>query len=294
MTIFNINSNDIHFLKEVKFGSLSFQPIKMLLKSKPKNLISLDQAFKEDLVSIEEVGNKGYIEEVTISNFSNDFLFVADGEAIVGAKQNRICERSVIIAPYFSQTIPVKCVEQYRWGYQNSKEFQESNFMLHPKAREKKAELLKNGENHKIQNQVWNSISDLSKKHEVSSMSMDLGDILQNSKKNYDFDYFDRVNDINFNGYIVSGSGRTFIEFFYDDESCKNHVKKSIKGWMADADDLTKFVEINKEEVVKSLLKSKWKKENSISVEKAYSSELRNNGRCIFFSENVVHCYYYV
>ena len=53
-------------------------------------------------------------------------------------------------------------------------------------------------------------------------------DILDNSKKYYDFDYFDRVRELDFNAYIVSGAGRTFIEFFYDNEVCKRHVKKSI------------------------------------------------------------------
>ena len=50
---------------------------------------------------------------------------------------------------------------------------------------------------------------------------------------------------------------------------------------MADADDLTNTVDINKEDVVKSFIKSEWKEENSISVEQAYSSDLKNSGRCI-------------
>ncbi len=294
MTILNIQFDDVHFLNDVKFGSISFQPLKFLFKNKPTNLKSMDQLFEEELVSVEEIGIDGRVEEVNVKNFSKDFLFVPDGEAIVGAKQNRIAERSVIIAPYFSQKIPVKCVEQYRWNYEEGTEFAKSDFVLHPKAREEKAELLIKGENSKIQNAVWNNISNLSEKHEVSCMSMDLGDILHSSKKYYDIDYFDRIKDSNFNAYIVSGAGRTFIEFFYDDEVCKRHVKKSIKGWMADADDLTKTLDINKEDVVKSFIKSEWKEEESISVEQAYSSDFKNSGRCVFLAQNLIHAYYYV
>ena len=123
---------------------------------------------------------------------------------------------------------------------------------------------------------------------------MNLGDILDNSKKYYDFDYFDKIKELDFNAYIVSGAGRTFIEFFYDNEVCKRHVKKSIKGWMADNDDITKPIQINKEEVVQSFIKSEWKEEESISVEQAYSSDMKNNGRCIFFAQNLIHAYYYV
>ena len=294
MTILNIQFDDVHFLNDVKFGSIEFQPLKFLFKNKTKNLKSIDQLFDEDLVSVEEIGVDGRVGEVNVKNFSKDFLFVTDGEAIVGAKQNRIAERSVVVAPYFSQRIPVKCVEQYRWGYKEGTEFAKSDFVLHPKAREEKAELLKKGENNKIQNAVWDNIECLSAKHEVECNSMNLGDILDNSKMYYDFDYFDRVKELEFNAYIVSGAGRTFIEFFYDNEVCKRHVKKSIKGWMADNDDITKSTKINKEEVVKSFIKSEWTEEESISVEQAYSSDLKNNGRCVFFAQNLIHAYYYV
>ena len=294
MTILNIQFDDIHFLNSVKLGSIEFQPLKFLFKNKPTNLKSMDQLFDEDLVSIQEIGIDGRVEEVNIENYSKDFLFVTDGEAIVGAKQNRIAERSVVVAPYFKQKIPVKCVEQYRWGYKEGMEFAKSDFVLHPKAREEKAELLKKGENNKIQNAVWDNIECLSIKHEVSCLSMNLGDILDNSKKYYDFDYFDKIKELDFNAYIVSGAGRTFIEFFYDNEVCKRHVQKSIKGWMADNDDITKSIKINKEDVVKSFIKSKWKEEDSISVEQAYSSDLKNNGRCVFFAQNLIHAYYYV
>ncbi len=294
MTILNIQFDDIYFLNEVKLGSINFQPLKFLFKNKLSNLKSIDQLFENDLASVQEIGIEGRVEEVRVNNFSKDFLFISDGEAIVGAKQNRIAERSVIIAPYYSQKIPVKCVEQNRWNYEEGMEFAKSDFVLHPKAREEKAELLKKGENSKIQSAVWDNISDLCEKHEVSCMSMDLGTILHGSKKLYDFDYFDKVKDIEFNAYIVSGAGRTFLEFFYDDEVCKRHVKKSIQGWMADADDLTNSIDINKEDVVKSFIKSEWKEEDPVSIEQAYSSDLKHNGRCIFFSQNLVHAYYYV
>ena len=53
MTILNIQFDDVHFLNDVMFGSVEFQPLKFLFKNKPKNLKSIDQLFDEDLVSIE-------------------------------------------------------------------------------------------------------------------------------------------------------------------------------------------------------------------------------------------------
>ena len=111
-------------------------------------------------------------------------------------------------------------------GY-NSQSFSKSNFVLHPKAREEKAELLKNKQNHKIQNAVWNKIDDLSNKHGIYSSTADLGDILNQSDSKHDLDYFDRIKNLKFNGYILEGAGRTFIEVFFDDLVCK--IKKIFK-----------------------------------------------------------------
>jgi hypothetical protein len=40
-----------------------------------------------------------------------------DGEQLVGAKQNRILNMTVLVAAETEVTIPVSCVERGRWGY---------------------------------------------------------------------------------------------------------------------------------------------------------------------------------
>ena len=46
MTILNIQFDDIHFLNDIKFGSVNFYPLKFLFKNKPTNLRSIDELFK--------------------------------------------------------------------------------------------------------------------------------------------------------------------------------------------------------------------------------------------------------
>ena len=103
--------------------------------------------FDRKLLRINEVNFDGSVGQVEVTNDSRYYLYILDGEAISGAKQNRIAERSVIIAPYSSTIVPVNCVERGRWNY-NSQNFSKSEFVLHPKARDEKAELLKNKEEH--------------------------------------------------------------------------------------------------------------------------------------------------
>ena len=72
MTILDIQFDDVHFFNQVKFGSINFQPLKFLFKSKPSNLKSIDQLFEEELVSLEEIGIDGRVEEVNVKNFSKN------------------------------------------------------------------------------------------------------------------------------------------------------------------------------------------------------------------------------
>ena len=128
---------DINKLEIINFGTLNFYPPNLILKT-PTKIKSLDELFDRNLVRINEIDFDGVVGNVEVSNNSN-YLYILDGEAITGAKQNRVAERSVIIAPYSAEIIPVNCVEKGRWGY-NSQSFSKV-ICLHPKAREEKAEL---------------------------------------------------------------------------------------------------------------------------------------------------------
>ena len=177
MQILKQQFNEVIPSKVVQLGTINFYPIYFNFKNIASNLISLDELFDRKLLCINEVNFDGSVGQVEVANDSRYYLYILDGEAISGAKQNRIAERSVIIAPYSSTIVPVNCVERGRWNY-NSQNFSKSEFVLNPKARDEKAELLKNKEEHQIQNSVWSKIDELSEKHQVYSNTSDLGDIL--------------------------------------------------------------------------------------------------------------------
>ena len=82
-----------------------------------------------------------------------------------------------------------------------------------------------------IQSEVWSQIDNLSEKLDSRSYTNDLGEILEKSRFSADFDYFDKLSDKEFNGYIVQGAGRSFVEVFFSEKTCKSNVKKSLNGW---------------------------------------------------------------
>ena len=288
----NDQFNSVSFLDKVQIGKLNFYPIKFDLKEIPKNLKSLDELFDLDLLKVTELSDEGVVSRVEVHNDSEFNLLILDGEAIKGAKQNRIAEKSVIIPPFSAEIIPVNCVEKSRWNYDESAEFSKSDFVLSPKIRETKASLIKNKEEASIQSNVWNGIDELSVKLDSRSHTNDLGEILKKSRFSADFDYFDKLSDKDFNGYIVQGAGRSFIEVFFNKETCKSNVKKSLNGWLADSDEgLSDDLSTN--QPLYNFLESQWEKEDSIGIEKNYSSNQKQKGRSVFYENKLSHAYYY-
>ena len=285
--------NSVSFLDKVKIGRLNFYPIKFDLKDIPRNIKSLDELFDLNLIKVNELTDEGVVSRVEVHNESEFNLLILDGEAIKGAKQNRIAEKSVIIPPFSSEVIPVNCVEKNRWNYTENSEFSKSDFVLNPKIRETKANLMKNQLEASIQSEVWSQIDNLSEKLDSRSYTNDLGEILEKSRFSADFDYFDKLSDKEFNGYIVQGAGRSFVEVFFSEKTCKSNVKKSLNGWLADADEDV-YEDINTNQPLYNFLETIWDKENSIGVEDNYSSDEQHNGRSVFFENKLIHAYYYI
>ena len=46
-------------------------------------------------------------------------MLLYEGEELIGAKQNRVLERSILVAAGSKLEIPAKCVEQGRWAYRS-------------------------------------------------------------------------------------------------------------------------------------------------------------------------------
>jgi hypothetical protein len=66
-------------------------------------------------LSVTEIGTGGSVPELLATNAGDQMVLLLDGEELVGAKQNRILNTTVLL-PAKSQTkIPVSCVEQGRW-----------------------------------------------------------------------------------------------------------------------------------------------------------------------------------
>ena len=83
----------------------------------PFDYLTLDEALPEDLIEIVEIDEGGSVPELRLNNKSDKMVLILDGEELVGAKQNRIVNTTILIPAKETIVIPVSCVEEGRWSY---------------------------------------------------------------------------------------------------------------------------------------------------------------------------------
>ena len=104
---------------ETSFENLVMFP---LLAREPKELreprepyLLLGEALSLGLAEITEVSEAGSVPELLVVNSAHRPILIVDGEELVGAKQNRIVNLTILVPAASKLTIPVSCVEAGRW-----------------------------------------------------------------------------------------------------------------------------------------------------------------------------------
>ena len=91
-------------------------------KEADTDFMTLDEALDSGGLAITELDDSGSVPQLKVKNKSDRKVLMLDGEELVGAKQNRVLNVTILIAPKSETVIPVSCVEEGRWSYR-SREF---------------------------------------------------------------------------------------------------------------------------------------------------------------------------
>ena len=284
----NFKIHSPHYVGGIKLFPVSFD------KQNLDNKISLlDNSFDKKEIEAFEVSTEGVVGQVGIKNKSESFVLILDGEAIAGAKQNRISQTTIILNPFSETIIPVNCIERGRWSYSSDRSFSKSEYSISPKMRDRKAEILKTKEIHKLQSTMWNEIDELSEKFETKSFTDDLGEVLDHAGKGNNYDHITKTLDHQCNGYIVFGTERPFIELFCDNSTRNHYMKKNIKSWIADAENL-EVKHVDPTYLLEKYLNSLWYQDKTFGAEKSYQTNDLSNGRSYFLNNQFIHSYYFL
>jgi hypothetical protein len=129
-------------------------------------------------LTITEVDTAGSVPELRVLNPLEVDVLLYDGEELLGAKQNRILNVTVLIGAQSEAVIPVSCVEQGRWSARSAT-FSAAPHTAYPELRRRKAERLSVAplERGSAQGVVWDSVREKASRNDIHSATGAQADI---------------------------------------------------------------------------------------------------------------------
>lgn len=155
-----------------KYRNLTMLPLLGEDRSAIAYLLLAD-ATEADLASVEEVSEAGTVSELRFVNKADQPVLLLDGEELIGAKQNRIVNLTILAPARQEIVIPVTCIEQGRWDRQ-SHSFKNARRSHYARGRARLAEDLSaamemSESRHADQGAMWGDIEAKMERMKVSS-----------------------------------------------------------------------------------------------------------------------------
>jgi len=124
--------------------------------------LTLSEGLTRQLVSITEIHSAGTVPQVKVTNLAEALLLLVDGEELIGARQNRTLNTSILVAGKTELVVPVSCTEAGRWAYKRAA-FADAGHVSPHKLRKAKsdsvtASLLRNLGHKSDQRAVWQAV----------------------------------------------------------------------------------------------------------------------------------------
>ena len=266
--------------------------------------ISGKSAIDNQFIKVEEVSEGGSVNNLKLHNNSEKYVFFFDGDILIGAKQNRILNTSVLIAPNVTTGIPVSCVERGRWSYR-TRHFGKSDFTAPYAFRKSKHESMKKSMKHGSyqadQGKVWREVSEYSAKMNCHSVTDDFDEIMMKKRKSVEDSFKGFTPDTDANGLAIFRNGKLLLlEIFNRRDVFSEYFPQIVRStgfdFLADKDEDGR---IDRDRAIEKLMKKfrkieeeKFQERQSVGagIEKRYDTdkfecfELKLDGKTVHFS----------
>jgi len=153
----------------------------------PFDFLTLDEALSKNMIEVVEIDEGGSVPDLKVVNKADKMVLILDGEELVGAKQNRIVNATILIPGKETVVIPVSCVEEGRWSYDTERFHSEERIMA-PTMRAMKAQQVnysvrQSGDFRSDQGAIWNEISAKAVRRHAESDTMAMAEIYKKERK---------------------------------------------------------------------------------------------------------------
>ena len=223
----------------IRHETLSVFPLFTEPGSKVDYLLS-DEAIAAEAVIVKEVSESGSVPDLLVENKGDARVLFLEGEELVGAKQNRILNTSVLVAAHSSTKIPVSCVEHGRWRFR-SKHFasggtHSSSKLLYCLKASVSRSVQAGGSHTSDQGAIWREVARQQESLGASSGTGAMSDTYEAHRQRLD-EFREKVRYIEgASGVVVAVGGKVVaLDVFDKPTTCRKVWDRLMSGFVMDA-----------------------------------------------------------
>jgi hypothetical protein len=204
---------------------------------------TLDAALARGTLHITEVTESGRVSEIKIANVGRRPVLIVDGEELVGAKQNRTVNLSMLIPPAADVIVPVTCVEAGRWSDRSRKFSSSSRTHFAAGRAAKSAQVSESLRRHGVaradQGRVWEQIALMSERLQASSPTDAMAEMFEVKHEAVEsFVNAFRVAEGQIGAVFILNGEAKGVDLFDSPETFRSLIPKILRGYALDAIDL--------------------------------------------------------
>lgn len=135
--------------------------------------VTLLEAQKAETITVRELDAGGHVPTLVVENRGVQPVLIVDGDLLIGLKQDRVVNTTIVVPGKSTLNIPVSCVESGRWR-PRTRAARLANFSISPgvRAAMRKSGIMKlrsQGTLGADQGEVWGKVGEYLSAHRVSS-----------------------------------------------------------------------------------------------------------------------------
>lgn len=200
---------------------------------------TLDEAMNNKQLEVKEVSEGGSVPTLAVHNTGKLPVLLVVGEELIGAKQNRVLNTSLLVPAETELQIPVSCVERGRWAYTTA-EFDTSTSSSHFALRKKQTEnvttqLRVSAKHDAVQSAVWSEVERKISSHGSSSNTRALHDVYDQTESKLK-DYLAAFTPLEAEGMLIEINGQVVGGDLFDHtETMRTLWPKLVRSYALDA-----------------------------------------------------------
>jgi hypothetical protein len=235
----NSRLEEIELLDAISYLNFTVYPLRgPAASSRPYR--TLDEALAAKEARVTELDEAGVVSALRFENNGVEPVLLVDGEELVGAKQNRILNLTILAPAAAEITIPVSCVEAGRWGWR-SRHFSTAPHAHYASGRAAKmadvtASIRLRSEARSDQGAVWSNIAAKMERMGYSSATGAISDVFEGSSESVE-GYATAIElPRDSLGAVFALDGRVLgLELFEDPKVFRHLAPKLLRSWALDA-----------------------------------------------------------